>query len=60
MIVAPPRNNAATGLTLARGMPRVLNHQNTETLGTLLGCDPGELRHAALPPAKPWKRPRRR
>ena len=54
------RNKAYLQQYLARGMPRVLNHQDTETLGKLLGCDPGELRHATLPPAKPWKRRRRK
>ena len=40
-------------------MPRVLSHQDTETLGKLLGCDPAALRHHALPAPKPWKRKKR-
>ena len=54
------RNKAYLQQYLARGMPRVLNHQDSEALAKLLGCDPDELRHATLPPAKPWKRRRRK
>ena len=50
------RNKAYLQQFLARGMPRVLSHQDTETLAKLLGCDPAELRHHALPAPKPWKR----
>ena len=53
------RNKAYLQQYLARGMPRVLSHQDTETLGSLLGCDPAELRHDTLPPPKPWKRRKR-
>ena len=42
-----------------RVSPRVLSHQDTETLAKLLGCDPAELRHHALPAPKPWKRKKR-
>ena len=54
------RNKAYLQQYLARGMPRVLSHQDSEALGKLLGCDAGELRHESLPPAKPWKRRRRK
>ena len=50
------RNKAYLQQYLARGMPRVLSFQDTETLGTLLGCDPAGLRHAELPAPKPWKK----
>ena len=53
------RNKAYLQQFLARGMPRVLSHQDTETLAKLLGCDPAELRHHALPAPKPWKRKKR-
>ena len=42
------RNKAYLQQFLARGMPRVLSHQDTETLAKLLGCDP---RRAAPPRA---------
>ena len=54
------RNKAYLQQYLARGMPRVLSHQDSEALAKRLGCDPGELRHDALPPPKPWKRRKRR
>ena len=54
------RNKAYLQQYLARGMPRVLSHQDSEALARLLGCDPAELRHAELPPPKPWKRGKRR
>ena len=53
------RNKAYLQQFLARGMPRVLSHQDTETLAKLLGCDPAELRHHTLPAPKPWKRTKR-
>ena len=53
------RNRAYLQQYLARGMPRVLSHQDSEALGALLDCDPALLRHAELPPPKPWKRNRR-
>ena len=54
------RNKAYLQQYLARGMPRVLSHQDSEALAKRLECDPGELRHDALPPPKPWKRRKRR
>ena len=54
------RNKAYLQQYLARGMPRVLSFQDTETLGELLGCDPAELRHDALPAPRPWTGPKRR
>ena len=54
------RNKAYLQQYLARGMPRVLSFQDTETLAELLGCDPAELRHDALPAPKPWTGPKRR
>ena len=50
------RNKAYLQQYLARGMPRVLSFQDSETLGALLGCDPAELRHDALPAPRPWKK----
>ena len=50
------RNKAYLQQYLARGMPRVLSFQDSEALGTLLGCDPQGLRHAELPAPKPWKK----
>ena len=50
------RNKAYLQQYLAGGMPRVLSPQDSEALATLLGCDAAELRHAALPTPKPWKR----
>ena len=54
------RNKAYLQQYLSRGMPRVLSFQDTETLAALLGCEPAQLRHAELPPPKPWKHRRRR
>ena len=54
------RNKAYLQQYLARGMPRVLAFADSEALGRLLGCDPAELRHDALPAPKPWKAKRRR
>ena len=53
------RNKAYLQQYLARGMPRVLSFQDSETLGKLLGCDPAALRHAELPAPKPWKAKKR-
>ena len=52
------RNKAYLQQYLARGMPRVLSHQDSEALGKLLGCDAATLRHPELPHPKPWKRKR--
>ncbi len=54
------RNKAYLQQYLARGMPRVLSFQDSEALAKLLGCDPAELRHDALPAPKPWSGPKRR
>ncbi len=54
------RNKAYLQQYLARGMPRVLSFQDTETLAELLGCDASELRHDTLPAPKPWTGPKRR
>ena len=56
------RNKAYLQQYIARRMPRVLSYRDSEALGRLLGCDPAELRHDALPPPsprKPGKRPAR-
>ena len=53
------RNKAYLQQYLARGMPRVLSHQDTAALGRLLRCDPAELCHDALPAPKPWRRKKR-
>ena len=54
------RNKAYLQQYVARGMPRVLSFQDTETLAELLDCDPAALRHDALPAPKPWTGPKRR
>ncbi len=54
------RNKAYLQQYLARGMPRVLSFQDSETLGAFLDCDPAALRHDALPAPKPWTGPKRR
>ena len=54
------RNKAYLQQYLARGMPRVLSFQDSETLGELLGCDPATLRHDTLPAPRPWTGPKRR
>ena len=54
------RNKTYLQQYLARGMPRVLSFQDTETLAGLLGCDPAALRHDALPAPRPWTGPKRR
>ena len=54
------RNKAYLHQYIARGMPRVLSFQDSETLGDLLDCDPASLRHDALPRPKPWTGPKRR
>ena len=54
------RNKAYLQQYLARGMPRVLSFQDSETLGTLLGCEAAALRHDTLPAPKPWKAKKRR
>ncbi len=54
------RNKAYLQQYLARGMPRVLSFQDTETLAELLDCDAAALRHDALPAPKPWTGPKRR
>ena len=38
----------------------MLRHGDSEALATLLGCEPGELRHPVVPPRRPAKRQRRR
>ena len=58
--VAIGRNKAYLQQYLARGMPRVLSHQDSARLGELLDCDPDLLRHAERPSPKPWKRPKRK
>ena len=57
--IAIGRNKAYLQQYLARGMPRVLSFQDSEALGTLLGCDPAALRHDTLPAPKPWKAKKR-
>ena len=39
-----------------RGIPAVLGYRDSETLGEMLGCDPEELRHEAVPKRRPMKR----
>ena len=39
-----------------RGIPAVLGYRDSETLGQMLGCDPEELRHEAVPKRRPMKR----
>ena len=53
------RNKAYLQQYLARGMPRVLSHHDSDKLATLLGVDPATLRHPERPAPKPWKRTRK-
>ena len=50
------RNKTYLQQYLARGMPRVLSHQDSARLGEILDCDPEILRHAEIPPPKPRKK----
>ena len=43
------RNPSYMHQFLERDMPRVLGRREVESLAALLGCDPGELRHAERP-----------
>ena len=54
------RNRTYLQQYLARGVPRVLCHRDSEALGKLLDCDPATLRRTELPALRPWKRKRRR
>ena len=54
------RNHSFLQQYLTREHPRVLRHEDSEALATLLGCEPGELRHPVVPPRRPAKRQRRR
>ena len=44
---------------LERGTPKALGYADAESLAKLLGCEPGELRHAEAPKRRPQKRRRR-
>ena len=44
---------------LERGTPKALGYADADSLARLLGCEPGELRHAEAPKRRPQKRRRR-
>ncbi|MDE0031388.1 MAG: S24 family peptidase [Deltaproteobacteria bacterium] len=50
------RNGTYLHQYVDRGIPAVLGYRDSETLGEMLGCDPSELRHEAVPERRPMKR----
>ncbi len=50
------RNRSYLHEYVDRGIPAVLGYRDSETLGEMLGCDPSELRHEAVPKRRPMKR----
>ena len=50
------RNGTYLQQYVDRGIPAVLGYRDSETLGGMLGCDPSELRHEAVPKRRPMKR----
>ena len=50
------RNKTYLHQYVDKGIPAVLGYRDTETLGRMLGCDPSELRHEAVPKRRPMKR----
>ncbi len=50
------RNRSYLHQYVDRGIPAVLAYRDSETLGEMLGCDPSELRHEAVPKRRPMKR----
>ncbi len=54
--VAIGRNHAYVYRFVELGKPRALAARDAEALAELLGCEPGELRHAKVPPRKRWSR----
>ena len=54
------RNQTYLQQYVDRGTPAVLGYRDSETLAGMLGCDPSELRHEAVPKRRPMppKRPR--
>ena len=50
------RNRSYLHQYVDRGIPAVLGYRDSEALAGMLGCDPSELRHEAVPKRKPMKR----
>ena len=50
------RNKTYLHQYVDKGIPAVLGYRDSETLGQMLGCDPSELRHEAVPKRRPMKR----
>ena len=50
------RNKTYLHQYVDKGVPAVLGYRDTETLAEMLGCDPSELRHEAVPKRRPMKR----
>ena len=50
------RNGTYLQQYVDRGIPAVLGYRDSETLAEMLGCDPSELRHEAVPKRRPMKR----
>ena len=50
------RNRTYLHQYVDRGIPAVLGYRDSETLGRMLGCDPSELCHEAVPKRRPMKR----
>jgi len=50
------RNRSYLHQYVDRGIPAVLGYRDSEALAGMLGCDPSELRHEAVPKRRPVKR----
>ena len=50
------RNRSYLHQYVDRGIPAVLGYRDSETLAGMLGCEPSELRHEAVPKRRPMKR----
>ncbi len=50
------RNKTYLHQYVDKGIPAVLGYRDSETLGRMLGCDPSELCHEAVPKRRPMKR----
>ena len=50
------RNKTYLQQYVDRGIPAVLGYRDSGTLAGMLGCDPSELRHEAVPKRRPMKR----
>ena len=50
------RNRSYLHQYVDRGIPAVLGYSDSEALAGMLGCEPSELRHEAVPKRRPMKR----